>query len=134
MNLHSIVSPVVGVVNDNQYVTLLQSTGFTTNPDFSRTPTYDTFTMLAQIQGMQSDDIRVLNGLGIQGVRQKVYLWGAWSGLIRSLRKGNDLLILSDSSIWKISYVFEDFGHGVTGTTGWCSVAIVLQNPTSEDR
>lgn len=133
MNLHSIAAPIVGAVNVNQPVTLMQSTGFTTNSDFSRTPSYTTFTMNAQIQGLQSDDIRILNGLGIQGERRKVYLWGTWSGLVRSLQKGNDLCQFPDGSIWKVQYVFEDFGHGVAGTSGWCSVAVVLQNPTSED-
>ena len=89
--------------------------------------------MGAQIQGLQSDDIRLLNGLGIQGVRRKVYLWGTWSGLVRSLQKGNDLMVFPDGSEWKVAYVFEDFGHGASGATGWCSVAVVLQNPLSED-
>lgn len=29
-------------------------------------------------------------------------------------------------------YCFEDFGHGLRGATGWCSIAVTLQNPTSE--
>jgi len=132
MNLHSIVAPIVGAVNVNQPVTLMQSTGFTINADFSRSPSYSTLTMNAQIQGLQSDDIRLLNGLGIQGERRKVYLWGTWTGLVRSLQKGNDLMIFPDGSEWKVTYVFEDFGHGVSGTSGWCSVAVVLQNPVSE--
>jgi hypothetical protein len=110
----------------------MQSTGFTTNSDYDRVPTYNATPAEAQIQGLQSDDIRVLNGLGIQGVRRKVYLYGASSGMIRSLQKGNDLMVFPDGSMWKVAYVFEDYGHGVAGSSGWCSVAAVLQNPTSE--
>lgn len=126
------VGPVVGAVNANVQVTLKQNTGFTTNSDFSRAPTYSTSTMLAQIQGLQSDDIRLLNGLGIQGERRKVYLWGTTSAIVRSLQKGNDLVLFSDNSEWKCVVVVEDFGHGLTGQTGWCSIIVVLQNPTSE--
>jgi hypothetical protein len=133
LNLHSIVAPIIGAVNPNHPVTLYKSTGFVTNSDFSRSPGYSTVPMSAQIQGLQSDDIRILNGLGIQGVRRKAYLWGTWTGLVRGLQKGNDLVVFPDSSTWKIGYVFEDFGHGVNGSSGWCSVALVLQNPISED-
>jgi hypothetical protein len=129
VNLHSIVAPVIGVVNTNESVTLYQNSGFTTSPDFSRTPVYATLTMRAQVQGLQSDDIRVLNGVGIQGERRKAYLWGAWTGMVRSLQKGNDLVARPDGSLWKVAYVFEDFGHDLVGSSGWCSVAIVLQNP-----
>jgi hypothetical protein len=88
--------------------------------------------MAAQIQGLQSDDIRILNGLGIQGYKRKLYLWGAWNGLVRGLQKGNDLIVFPDGTEWKVMYCFEDFGHGLTGRSGWCSIAVVLQNPTSE--
>lgn len=132
MNLHSIVAPIVGAVNSNQMVTLYQNTGFSTNADYSRTPTYEAFSMNAQIQGLQSDDIRLLDGVGIQGERRKLYLWGTWSALVRSLQKGNDLVAFPDGSRWKCAYVFEDYGHGVSGQSGWCSIAVVLQSPTSE--
>lgn len=133
MNLHSIAAPVVGAVNINQRVTLLQNTGFVTNPDFSRSPAYVAYTMPAQIQGLTSDSIRVLSGVGIQGDLRRVYLWGTWTSLVRSLQKGNDLMILPDRSMWKVVLVFEDFGHELTSATGWCSVAIRLQNQPSED-
>lgn len=131
-NLHSVVGPIVGAVNGNVPVTLRQNTGFATNADFSRTPSYSTSTMSAQIQGLQSDDIRILNGMGIQGERRKLYLWGALTGLLRGLQKGNDIVVFPDGSEWKVAYVFEDFGHGLQGRTGWCSIAVVLQSPTSE--
>ena len=110
----------------------MQNTGFSTNADFSRTPTYSNTLMNAQIQGLQSDDIRLLNGLGIQGYRRKLYLWGAWTGLVRGLQKGSDLVVYPDGSTWKVMYVFEDYGHGISGQSGWCSIAVVYQNTTSE--
>src|ERR1700752_1586723 len=102
-----------------QLVMLLRSTGYSTDPDFSRSPSYASIPMSAQIQGLQSNDIRTLNGVGIQGERRKFYLWGTWSGLVRSLQKGNDIAIFPDGSRWKIAYVFEDYGHGVVGSLGW---------------
>lgn len=132
MNLHTVVAPAISAVNPLISVTLRRDVGFTTNPDFSRTPTYATFALNAQIQGLQSDDIRLLNGLGIQGYRRKVYLWGSVTGLVRGLQKGNDLLTFPDGSEWKVAIVVEDYGHGLQGKLGWCSVIVVLQNPTSE--
>lgn len=131
-NLHSVAGPIVGAVNGNVIVTLKQGTGYATGIDGSRTPSYATSTMSAQIQGMQSDDIRILNAMGIQGYKRKIYLWGSWKGLIRGLQTGNDLVVFPDDTEWKIVVVVEDFGHGLTGQTGWCSVLVVLQNPTSE--
>jgi hypothetical protein len=110
----------------------MQSTGSTTNADYGRSPTYSKFPMDAQVQGLGSNEVRLLNGLGIQGVRRKAYLYGAWTGMVRSLQKGNDLLIRPDGSEWKVAYVFEDYEHGLVGSGGFCSVALVLQNPTSD--
>ena len=132
MNLHSIAAGVIAAVNPMQRVKLRQNIGFTTNPDFSRTSTYTITTMNAQIQGMGSDDMRILDGVGISGVRRKCYLWGTWTGIIRGLQKGNDIVIFPDGSEWKIAYVFEEFGHGINGPSGWTSVALTYQNPTSE--
>jgi hypothetical protein len=132
MNLHTVVAPVVAAVNPMHPVTLKTNTGTVKNPDFSRTPTYTSSPMNAQIQGMSSDDIRLVANIGLQGTKRKIYLWGAHSGMIRSLRKGNDLIVFPDRSEWKVAVVTEDYGHGVDGETGWCSVIAVLQNPTSE--
>lgn len=130
MNLHSIAAPIVGAINPPILVTLKQDSGFTTNPDFSRSPAYSSTTMNAQIQGLTYQDIVTLNGVGIQGVRRKAYLWGSWTGLLRGLQKGNDLVIFPDSSVWKVAFCFEDYGHGVHGQAGWCSVALTLQSPS----
>lgn len=132
MNLHAIAGPIVGAVNSNQPGTLMQNTGFATNPDFSRTPTYTSTPVLAQLQDLSSSDVRLLNSVGIQGASRKTYLYGSSSGMIRCLQKGNDLLTTPDGSVWKVARVLEGYGHGIAGTTGWCSVALVLQNPTSD--
>jgi hypothetical protein len=132
MNLHAIVARYVGAVNPMQLVTMKVSTGFTTNSDFSRTPTYSTNTLRAQIQALQFDDIKQIEGMGIQGLRRKVYLYGNYNGLVRGLQKGGDLIVFPDISEWKIAFVFETFGQGLTGQSGWCSVCVTLQSPTSE--
>lgn len=132
MNLHSVVSGAVAAVNPFTQVTLKRDVGFTENPDFSRSPKYECLPVSAQIQAMTSDDVKILSDIGIQGYKRKIYLFGSFSGIIRGLQKGNDLIIFPDKSEWKIVYVFEDFGHGLVGKSGWCSVAVTLQNPKSE--
>jgi hypothetical protein len=133
MNLHSIVGPLVAAVNPTISVTLLRSKGATTNSDFSHTPSYDSYTNIpAQIQAMQFTDLKQMEGLATTGLRRKIYLYGNSNGIVRTLQKGGDLIILPDQSQWLIVFVFETWGHGLKGRQGWCSCCITLQNPTSE--
>ncbi len=133
MNLHSIAGPVIAAVNPTILVTIQTSSGFTTNADFSRTPNYITLTNVpAQIQALQYTDLRQIEGMGIVGLRRKLYLYGNFQSMVRGLQKGGDIVTFPDGSQWLIAYVFETYGQGLTGTTGWCSVCCTLQNPTSE--
>ena len=128
MNLHSIVAPAVSVVNPTIRVTWMSNTGFTANADFSRVPTYASQFVPAQIQALQFDDLKQIEGLGIQGLRRKAYLYGNVNGMVRTLAKGGDLLVLPDGSTWLVAYVLETYGHGLVGQRGWCSVVITLQD------
>lgn len=134
MNLHGIVSQAVGSVNPIIHVSIRQSTGFTTNPDFSRTPIYNTITGIpAQIQALQYTDLRQIEGLAITGLRRKLYLFGGdWNSIVRGLQKGGDLVTFPDGSEWLVVFVFEVWGQGLVGNKGWCSVCVTLQNPKSE--
>lgn len=133
MNLHAIVSPSVGAVNPPIAVTWKQSTGATTNADFSRTATYNTVRgVSAQIQALGYTDLKQIEGLAITGLRRKIYFNGNMQGVVRGLQKGGDLIVFPDGSEWLIAYVFETWGHGLTGNSGWCSCCVTLQNPTSE--
>lgn len=128
MNLHAIVAPVIAAVNPNQQVTVQQSTGYTTAADGTRSPTYSTSVVPAQIQALTYGDIELMDGLNIAGLRRKLYLYGALNGLVRGLQKGGDLVTFPDGSVWLIAFVFEAYGHGVQGSSGWCSVCCTLQD------
>ena len=125
MNLHAIVSPCVAAVNPWVTVTIQQSTGYVSNPDLSRTPTYaDPVEALAQIQSLQYNDIAQLDGLNIQGERRAIYLNGNWEGLVRDDQKGGDLITFPDGSVWLVALVLENWA----GTDGWVKLAVTRQN------
>lgn len=132
LNLHGVVSPVIAAVNPQRQVTIRQSTGYTTGADGTRSPTYETSTVNAQIQALTAGDIQILDGLNIVGLRRKLYFFGALNSLVRGLQKGGDLVTFPDGSVWLLVYVFENYNHGVTGPSGWCSVAVTLQDSTAE--
>lgn len=128
MNLHAIVGPLVASVNPTQTVTIRRSTGYVTNPDFSRTPTYETFTAPAQIQALTFGDLRQLDGLNLSGLKRAIYFYGSSNSTVRVTTEGGDLITFPDGSIWLVAQVLEVFGHGVDGSSGWTKCAVVLQN------
>lgn len=129
LNLHSIAAPAVQAVNPLFNVTVMRSTGQTTNPDGIRVPTSVSYPARAQIQALQFGDLIAIAGLQIEGLRRAIYLWGNVAGQIRAAGKGGDLIVFPDGSTWLVAFVFETWGHGVLGqTTGWCKVCATLQN------
>ncbi|WP_233343478.1 hypothetical protein [Burkholderia cepacia] len=129
MNLHGIVSGVIGTVNPFVPVTLQQSTGYTTALDGERTPTYATSPQSVQVQALTAKEIQHLDGLNIQGVLRKAYLNGDWRGVYRATNQGGDLLQFAavagvsaslQGTTWKVVQVFETWPD-------WCALAIQLQ-------
>lgn len=122
MNLHAIVSGAIGAVNPHVPVTVQVSTGSTTSPGGTRVPTYAApVAASGQVQPVQYNDIAKLNGLNIQGVRNKIYLSGDWNALVRSSGKGGDLITMADGSVWLVAVVLENWPD-------WSSLAVTLQN------
>jgi len=129
MNLHGIVSGVIGTVNPFVPVTLQQSTGYTTAPDGGRTPTYSASPLTVQVQALTAKEIQHLDGLNIQGVLRKAYLNGDWRGVYRATNQGGDLMQFAavagvpaslQGTTWKVVQVFETWPD-------WCALAIQLQ-------
>lgn len=119
MNLHAIVSGVIGAVNPQQPVTIRQSAGSTEQPDGKLTPVYRTVQTTGQLQPLASGDIQRLNGLNIQGVTAKMYLTGNFEGLIRATGKGGDLITFGGKT-YLVSAVLERWPD-------WCCVALTMQ-------
>lgn len=121
MNLHAVVSGAIGVVNPFISAQLYQSTGYTIAADGTQIPTYAAPVRAAiQVQALSSDELKQVEGLGVQGNKQAVYLNGNWNGLVRPDRRGGDLLKFGDQTYLVIT-VLENWPD-------WTKLAVVLQN------
>lgn len=106
MNLHGTVTPLVNVVNPAITVTLRTATGYTTAADGTQAPIYTTTTASAQIQGLTEPDLKLTQEMNIEGVIRKVYLNGAFNGIVRADKKGGDLITMLGHT-WKVVAVTE---------------------------
>ena len=125
MNLHGLVKGVIGAVNPEIAVTLLQNTGYTTNADGTRTPTFNRSTKFCQVQSTSGPDLQNLAALNIQGVVRVVFLDGNWHGVVKADKTGGDILKFSpaqgcSSHDWKAVAVKESWPD-------WTSTIMVLQ-------
>lgn len=128
MNLHGIVSGVIGAVNPHVPATLQRSNGYATAPDGGRTPAYVTSPQTVQVQALSAKEIQHLDGLNISGVLRKVYLNGDWRSLYRPGNQGGDRFQFGTTGVpvnlqgttWLVVQVLETWPD-------WCSLAIQLQ-------
>ena len=122
MNLNAIVAGAVAAINPQKLLTVQVSSGYVTNPDGSRGPAYNPAVQVwGQIQPLQYNDILQIEGMNLQGVRQKIYLNGAIEGLIRGRRMGGDLITEPDGTVWKVVLVTEAWPD-------WTSAIVTLQD------
>jgi hypothetical protein len=122
MDLHGIVSGVIDAVNPRIFLFISKSTGYVTNSDGTRTPSYDPpREVLGQVQAETFRDIQQMEGLNLQGTRRVIYLRGHFDGLVRSKNKGGDIITFPDQSVWLIALVLEHWPD-------WCKVAVTLQD------
>jgi hypothetical protein len=134
MNLHQIVRGPINAVNPDLYGTWMQSTGPTSNADFTRSPVFTTFTNVQmQVQPMSSGDLYKTNFLNAQKVTRAVYMYGDPQGVVRVDAKGGDELVFPQilcgpNYTWLVYAVLEPWTSSV-GNGGWSKVAVVLQDP-----
>jgi hypothetical protein len=121
MNLHQIVSGVIGRVNPFREVSITQSTGYTTLQDGTRVPTTVTLTGLAQIQDLSTDDLRLVEGLNLQGIHKVIYINGNWAGAVRASATGGDVFTF-DGIDWLVTMVPEEWPD-------WTKVVVTMQSP-----
>ena len=123
MNLHGIARGIISTVNPEMRVHLQTSTGYTTNDDGSRVPTYSDSYPSAQVQSLSTADLRHLDALNIQGSQRKIYLSGDVAAIVRVSKKGGDIITLPDLTVWLTTAALEQWPD-------WCCVAVTLQNTT----
>lgn len=125
MNLHLLTRAAVSSVNPSLTLWIQRSTGYTTNSDGSRTPTYAAAVPVkGQVQSLTYNDLQQVSGLNLQGERRAIYLQGNWEGVARPDGRGGDLITLPDGSIWLVAQVLENWGS----TEGWVKVCVTRQN------
>lgn len=100
---------------------LQRSVGYTTRDDGTQVPSYGPpQTMPCQVQAASGDDLKLLDGMNIQGVHRALYLYGEWAAVVRPAQKGGDLVVMPDSTVWLATMSLEDW-------PGWCKLAITRQ-------
>ena len=122
MDLRGIANGVTSTVNPNQTVTVLRSTGYTIGAGRRQVPSYAApVTGPGQIQALDANDIKQLDGLNVQGTIRAIYLRGVLAGVIRPDGTGGDIVQISGQD-WLVVKVLE-------GWPTWTKAAIVLQMP-----
>lgn len=129
MDLRGLANGVTTTVNPNKTVTVRRSTGYTIGAGRKQVPGYaDPVTGPAQIQALDANDIKQLDGLNIQGTVRAIYLRGVLAGVVRPDGTGGDLVEFKDPQTgvvletWLVVKVLE-------GWPTWTKAAIVLQMP-----
>lgn len=121
MNLRGLANGAIVVVNPNIPITVRVSNGYTIGVGKKQIPNYlpdvDGF---GQLQALDGDELKQLEGLNIQGVIKGLYVTGHLAGVIRPDSKGGDLIII-DGKTWLVVKVIE-------GWATWTKVAIRLQD------
>ncbi len=122
MDLRGLANGVTTTVNPNKTVTVRRSTGYTIGAGRKQVPGYaDPVTGPAQIQALDANDIKQLDGLYIQGTVRAIYLRGVLAGVVRPDGTGGDLVEIG-AETWLVVKVLE-------GWPTWTKAAIVLQMP-----
>lgn len=127
MKLRSIVNGAIQGINCDQQITWVQSAGYTTAPDGTRTPTQTSTQVRANVQALSGSDLRHMDGLNVQGVMRSVYLYGDVEGIVRANGQGGDMLqfpMTPSGTVqnWLVTQVLETWPT-------WCKVIVTLQNP-----
>lgn len=124
MDLHGIANGVITTVNPNETVTVLRSTGYTIGTGAKQVPSYAAPVVgPAQVQALDANDIKQLDGLNIQGTIRAIYLRGTLAGVVRPNQTGGDIVKRkNETESWLVVKVLESWPD-------WTKAAICLQGP-----
>lgn len=125
MNLHGLVSGMVGTVNPQVPIQIRVSIGNKIGTNFVPTPQYASpITVLGQVQELSIKDLRQVEGLNLNGTLRNLYINGNINAGQRVTLKGGDIIILPDGTVWLVTAVPESWPD-------WCRALIVQQNDSS---
>lgn len=110
MDLRSVANSVSCVVNPNVTVQVQASTGYTIGAGLRQVPTYATaVTGPAQFQAVNSSDLKLMDGVNIQGVLRSVYLRGSLAAVVRPNGTGGDIIVDPSGETWLVVKVVESW-------------------------
>ena len=122
MNLRSIANGMTRAVRPNTTILWRRATGYTQDATtLQRTPSYQDIYLSAQIQALSSDDLKLFDGLNLQGYHRSIYINGRALGAVRNEMKGGDIFQFNGQE-WKVAIVPEDWDD-----CGWSRVIVTLQ-------
>lgn len=125
MNLHGIVSGMIGTVNPPIPVQIRVSIGSKPGVDYTPIPQYASpITVSAQVQELSLKDLHQIEGLNLNGTVRNLYINGNINGGQRVTLKGGDVIILPDGTVWLVTAVPESWPD-------WCKAVITEQNDSS---
>lgn len=130
MDLRSIANQASNTINGNLLVSVLQSAGYTVGAGHKQVPSYlPPVTGYAQIQAMDSEDLRQVAGLNLQGQIKALYIRGSLFASLRPIQKGGDLVQITNQTTGAVlaSFLIVEV---LEGWKDWTKVAIVLQEPS----
>lgn len=122
MDIRGIANGATQSINPNVAITLRQSTGYTKDPaTLKQVPTYTSTPGYGNVQALDGDELRQLDGLNIQGVLRALYLYGDAAGVIRPDERGGDTVTIGGKT-WLVVKVLEHWDNPT-----WAKVAICYQ-------
>jgi hypothetical protein len=124
VNLFSISRAAINAVNPSQWALIAVASGYTTDPDGTRRPSYQVAQRVrAQVQDLSSKDLQITEGMNLQGETKAIYLSGNWTGIVREDGRGGDVIQLQDGTVWLVTKVAENWA----GARGWVKVVATRQ-------
>lgn len=108
MDLRGIANGVTSAVNKNQIVNVKRAVSYQMGAGRRQIPIYqDPVSGPAQIQPADSDDLKQVDGLNVQGVYRTIFLRGRLAGVIRADGTGGDLVTDTNGDEWLVVKVLE---------------------------
>lgn len=126
IDVFSIASGILPIVNPLQSAILRVADGTTVADDYSATSTYTDIPVQIDIQATSGGDLQLLQNIAQQSDVRIVYMRGATHSLNRPLQTGGDVLLF-ENGIWLVTQILEQWGED-----DWCKLAVTRQIPGNQ--
>lgn len=109
MDLRGIANGIASSVNNNMQVNILRSTGYVNGNGGKQIPQYaNPVSQFAQLQPLNSDQLRQMDGLNVQGIMQTISLRGQVTAANRPKGTGGDIIKINGED-WLVVRVLESW-------------------------